>query len=62
MDSNLDPGWLAVAQIYATLAVAAAQHGIEGNVSELTQTQAIRKSKEYEAQALTALRAAGVEG
>lgn len=51
--SNLDPGWLAVAQIYATLAAATAQNH---------SVSAVKRSREYEEMTKTALTAAGVEG
>lgn len=61
--SNLDPGWLAVAQVYATLAAAAASAGaaFEGNYSNEREAYR-RKSSAFVRQAEQALRAAGVEG
>lgn len=59
--SDLDEGWLRVAEVFATLAVAAVHQRGDGNVAENTTTQAIRRSRDYEGRAVTALAMAGVK-
>lgn len=60
--SDLDANWIAVAQVFATLAHAATQQCAEGNVAQHTKSQAIRRSRVYEGRANAALVAAGVQG
>lgn len=62
--SELDANWIAVAQVYATLAVASAakagsyDEGVFSVESERFRTE----SRQYNFQAEAALRAAGVQG
>lgn len=68
MQSNLDPGWLAVAQVYATLSTSAAMRAEASPVDFITSEGAdavnknLQESRTLAAMAEAALRAAGVEG